>query len=175
MEQFSFPEFLWQTGLTGEEIFHLFVISGITVFYVAQWRGWLGKGLLATPPLTRFMGYLSGLAGVAVAAFFCYSSLHTRYQLRPGVGRYLPGSVYAYGSTKRGKLYWYTYFVAGNAYQNHAFCAAGEDYPPRGTRYYIRYSLAEPAISQSTGVRVPDTLRSVPSLGWGTLPAQAQP
>ena len=175
MKQLSFPEFLWRTGLTGEEAFHLFVISSIIVFYAAWRRGWLGKVLPATPPLTRLASHLSGLGALAAIAFFCYDSLHTRYQLRPGVGRYLPGSVYAYGSTKRGKLYWYTYSVAGITYQNHAFCAAGEDYPPRGTRYYIRYSLAEPTVSQSTGVRVPDTLRSVPSLGWGTRPTQVQP
>lgn len=175
VETLSFPEFIWRTGLTGEEVFHLLLISIALAVYVAVRRGWLGKGLPATPPLTQFMSYLSGLGTLGLIIFFCYNSLHTRYQLRPGVGRYIPGAVYAQGSSKRGKLYWYTYSVAGNTYQHHALCAAGKDYPPRGTRYYIQYSLAEPALSQSTGVRVPDTLRTVPSLGWGTLPTQAQP
>jgi hypothetical protein len=171
MEKLSFPEFLWQAGLTGQEVFHLLVISSGLAFFVALRRGWLGKRRPAPPPLTRFTQYVSGLGALAIVIFFCYDSLHTRYQLRPGVGRYIPGAVYAYGHTKRGKLYWYRYYIAGNTYENHAFCAAGEDYPPRGTRYYILYSLAEPAISQSTGRRLPDTLRTIPSLGWGKLPS----
>lgn len=70
MEQLSFPEFLWRTGLTGEEAFHLFVISSIIVFYAAWRRGWLGKSLPATPPLTRLASHLSGLGALAAIVFF---------------------------------------------------------------------------------------------------------
>ncbi|TPG65320.1 hypothetical protein [Hymenobacter nivis] len=173
MQHLSFPAFLWHTGLTGEELFQLLVLSSVALFVLAVRRNWIPspRAPAATTRFEQVMVRLSTVGLLAVVGFFLFTSLHTRYLLRPGAGRYLPGEVYAYGQAKGGKMYWYRYRVAGGTYENHTFCADREVYPPLGTRYYILYSLAEPAVSRSTNIRVPDTLQYVPSLGWGRLPA----
>jgi len=175
MQPLSFPAFIWHTGLTGEEFFQLLVLSSVAFFSLAVRRNWLPSARVPadTKNFEWVMVRLSTVGLVAVVGFFLFTSLHTRYQLRPGVGRYLPGEVYAYAQAKGGKMYLYRYYVAGGTYENHTFCADRDVYPPLGTRYYIQYSLAEPAISRSTNIRVPDTLAHVPSLGWGSLPTGA--
>jgi hypothetical protein len=170
MQHLSFPAFLWRTGLTGEELFQLLVLGSVALFGLAVRRSWIPPPRVsaATTPFEWIMVRLSTVGLVTVVGFFLFTSLHTRYQLRPGVGRYLPGKVYAYAQAKGGKMYCYR--VAGGMYENHTFCADREVYPPLGTRYYIQYSLAEPALAAAPifGCRIP--WRTCPP--WGGAACQ---
>ena len=171
MEKLSLPEFIWRTGITTGEIFSL-VLTVVSVFYLIGLRRYkpdLRRRPDGSQELNAFMHHLSAVGLIAASAFFTCQQAYNRYQLRPGVGRYIIGYVSDYGKSKSGRSYFYRYEVAGQTYEGHTNCEHN-GCPPRGARYYIHYSPTEPDINRSTAVRVPDTLRHIPPLGWAKLP-----
>ena len=97
-----------------------------------------------------------------------------RYLLREGASRYTVAWVYEYGSQRGFHTFLYRYRVAG--YDGQGYLRCGVSYeralpcPPLGTRFYVQFSPEEPAVEQITQLEVPDTVRTVPPLGWARLP-----
>lgn len=174
MKELSFFDYIRQTGISGAELF---------VLVVAVLLGWMFKGMLRerlrarhTPPsepVTPVVGLVSAAGTALVFCYFAYAMAYRRYQigyqLRPEASRYVVGEVYRISALKGGPIYNYSYQAGGQSYQNHMRCDSS-GCPPIGTRFFIQYSLADPSLSLSLGLPVPDSLGAAPGQEWKELP-----
>ncbi|WP_223653219.1 hypothetical protein [Hymenobacter psoromatis] len=103
-----------------------------------------------------------------------YYTPHDKYLLREGASHYTTAKVFKYGYQRGYHVFVYEYYVAGTRYQSSRECGVKEwqalPCPDLGTRYYIRFSLEDPQVEQVTKQIVPDSVRTIPPLGWAKLP-----
>lgn len=122
--------------------------------------------------------YAAGLLGALAGSGYCfvmlYTELHHRYLLQEGPYRYTIAQVTDH-SRQRGKLrFWYHYQVAARDLLGAKSCGISQwrdlPCPPVGTRFYVKYSVTEPAVQELTEREVSDSVRTIPPLGWAKLP-----
>ena len=161
--------FLGQEGLTTSEV--VMIVVGVPAL--------LGFGSVLVDSLRerRFRGYTRQLLGFLLLLVFCgvilYTSVRTRYLLQ-GPCRYTVAQVTKH-SRQRGELrFWYAYRVAAHEGLGYDWCGIrnGRDQPCPlvGTRLYLRFSVEDPSVKQLITMPVPDTLRTIPLLGWTRIP-----
>ena len=123
---------------------------------------------------SHLLGPLSWLGIGTLCLLVVWHLTRERYLLREGASRYTVAWVYEYGSQRGFHTFLYRYRVAG--YDGQGYLRCGVSYgralpcPPLGTRFYVQFSSEEPAVEQITQLEVPDTVRTVPPLGWARLP-----
>ena len=165
--------FVRQQGLTGIEIgavlFGLFLL-GLGVYILPEalrkpWRQWTYNDVVT----------ILSIFGIGLLCLFvCYTLSRERYLLRPGAGRYTVGTVAKHYWQRERRKFLLVYHVAGERWQTGLACgmADGQNLPcpAVGTRRYVRFSPDDPAAEQLTAMPVPDTLQTVPPLGWAQIP-----
>ena len=100
-----------------------------------------------------------------------YAELRRDHYLRVGTSRYTVATVKRTYWSRTGHRYEYVYVYQAGA-------LAGSDSktcdlagcPPLGSRRYVRFAAEAPEVSEITSWDVPDTLQTVPPLGWSELP-----
>lgn len=114
---------------------------------------------------------------VAIGCFLLVASwhlVHKRYLLRPGAGRYTVATVIELDSWRGEPRFTYAYFVNGQRYQTCQTCgtAAGQPLPCPSlhAHRYARFAPEDPSIAELTALLVPDSVRTVPPLGWVRVP-----
>lgn len=139
---------------------------------------WLGYGTARTPRpgwtygavLTPLL--LAGLAGVC--GLVSWALARERYLLRPGAGRYTVGVVDEHYTQRGRQKFVCVYHVARQRWQTGQACgiARGQDLPCPAlqTRRYVYFAPEDPGIAQLTAVPVPDSVRTIPPLGWARIP-----
>ena len=130
----------------------------------------------------KTLGFLLQSFGIGTLILcVSWSSIHKRYLVRPGAGRFTVGTVVQHTVNKGHYHFVCAYHVQGQLYQITERCDRYRGRgsidrwlkllcPSRGTRHYVYFSPLDPSVSQMSNVPVPDTLRSIPPLGWARLP-----
>ncbi|WP_223653216.1 hypothetical protein [Hymenobacter psoromatis] len=175
MNHLTFWQYIHQQGVeTPTIVFGLLSLGvlGCSLFLARKlWldfrqRKPLTYGDVFSPLISLFLS-----AGFFIMAYF---PPHDRYLLREGASRYTTAKVFKYGYQRGNKVFVYEYYVAGQRYQSSHECGP-EDWrdftcPDLGVRLYVRFSPEDPSTDVVTNTLVPDSVRTIPPLGWAKLP-----
>ena len=164
-----------QQGLEIRELVVLVLGVGLLIFS-GFWAPKLWRDMRQQKPLT-YDDVLAPIMGVlmsAVCFFMMYWGVRTRYLLRAGATRYTVGKVFEHSSNRGNDTFVYEYYVAGQRYQSAHECGP-EDWrdftcPDLGVRLYVRFSPEDPSTDLVVNILVPDSVRTIPPLGWARLP-----
>lgn len=101
-------------------------------------------------------------------------TVNERYLLRPGAGHYTVATVVELDSFRGEPRFTCAFQVAGQSYQIAKLCGtvAGREVPCPAlrSRRYVHFATEDPNLMELTDVAVPDSVRSIPTLGWGNIP-----
>ena len=175
MNHLTFWQFVRQQGVeTPTIVFALLSLAVLIISCFGARKLW--RDFHQRKPLT-YDDVFAPLIGVFLSAGFfvmAYFPPHHKYLLRPGASHYTTAQVFKYGNQRGNDVFVYEYYVAGQRYQSSRECGIKDwqalPCPRLGTRYYIRFSLEDPQVEQVTKQLVPDSVRTVPPLGWAKLP-----
>ena len=174
MENAALYEYVRQTGLeTGDLVA---ILLGV---FLLLFIGWAYREIVSdwnkkTVTHNDLFGLLGGLLVVAFCFFMAYAETRARYLLREGASRYTVAQVTKYGTRRGYRQFVYRYEVSGRGYRGDEDCGVSQNRtlpcPPLGTRFYVQFSPEDPDVEQITQLEVPDTVHTVPPLGWERLP-----
>ncbi len=141
-------------------------------------EAWLIPVAWRKPAARRTYGDVVGpVLAVAIGTFLLVASwslVRKRFLLRPGAGRYTVATVIGLDSWRGQPRFTYTYNVNAQRYQTGQECGIVTGQPaPCPTlhaRRYARFAPEDPAIVELTALSVPDSVHTIPPLGWGRLP-----
>jgi len=165
--------FVRQYGLTGKELAALAIGTALLILgvYVA-WRSF------HTPREELTIGsVVSPLIALLISGGFlllAWSMPRARYLLRPGAGRYTVATVYKHKRWRGKPQFVYEYLVSGQHYSGEQSCGIAEwrelPCPALHTRRYAYFAPDDPSTEILTAVPVPDSVRTIPPLGWARIP-----
>lgn len=175
MDYLDFLRYVQHNGLETRELVVLLIGLAVLVGTGLVARK-LWRDLRRQKSLT-YRDVLAPVAGLVLSALFfllAYSGPRSRYLLREGAYRYTAARVLKYGTQRGNPVFVYEYYVAGQRYQSSRECGP-ESWrtwacPALGQRYYVQFSLASPGTEQLSQHVVPDSVHTVPPLGWDALP-----
>jgi hypothetical protein len=171
----DFLHYVQHNGLATREL----VVLGIGLAVLAftgfvTYKLW--RDVRQQKPLT-YRDALTPLAGILLSTLFfllAYSGPRSRYLLRAGAYHYTVARVFKDGMQRGNHVFVYEYYVAGQRYQSSRECGPEEwrawACPALGQRYYVQFSLASPGVEQVLQHPVPDSVRTIPPLGWAKIP-----
>ena len=117
------------------------------------------------------MGFLGTLGIGTVCLLFAWRLARERYLLQPGAGRYTVGTVTEH-YWQRGRHKFVVVYDVGQRHQTGEACGIANNQnvpcPPLGTRRYVYFSPEAPSTQQVTAV--PDSVHTIPPLGWARIP-----
>lgn len=139
---------------------------------------WYGHDTSQKPRVRWTYGdVVTPVLGVGVGVVLLLGSrslVRTRYLAEPGGGRYTVGTVYKHDSQRGIRRFVCAYYVTNQRYQTDQECgiAQGRELPCPllQARFYIGFAPESPGTAQITNVPVPDSVRSIPPLGWDRIP-----
>ena len=175
MDHLTFWQFVRQQGVETPDIVFALLSVAILIF-----SGFGARKLWYDMRQQKSLTYadvLAPFAGVFMSVVFfiiAYSSTQRIYLLRAGATRYTVGKVFEHSSNRGNDTFVYEYYVAGQRYQSAHECGP-EDWrdftcPDLGVRLYVRFSPEDPNTDVVTTTLVPDSVRTIPPLGWARLP-----
>ena len=119
--------------------------------------------------LRTAFGFLGGTAMISIFSYALVSNIRRDHLLRVGTPRYTVATVGRNYYSRSGRKFVFDYRVG--AYRNETNANCGESgCPPPGTRRYVRFAAEAPDVCKLTDLYVPDTLQTIPPLGWAKLP-----
>ncbi|WP_052732233.1 hypothetical protein [Hymenobacter terrenus] len=120
------------------------------------------------------MDGLGALFCALVLACGAYVNAYWNRRLR-GECRYTVGWVYKHSRSKTGRAAHYKFWVRGVQFSSFEKVQWQYGGRPLGSRWYVRYAVADPEVCIHTRIQVPDSVRVVPPTGWATLPEPPPP
>jgi len=130
------------------------------------WRFYRGSEAFKLIDITSMMG---ATLMIAVLNYAAYSNTRRAHWLRVGTARYTVATVTRSYYSRSGRKFVFVYRVG--PYQGKSQQDCGEaGCPPVGSRRYVRFAAEAPDVSELTRWDVPDSLQTVPPLGWAELP-----
>ena len=156
-----------------------FGVSAISFAFISIFSGAvaiiLAKDLvhnLISSKVSSTRSVIACLGWTAIAGFFgyaLYSNTRRAHWLRVGTARYTVATVTRSYYSRSGRKFAFVYRVG--PYQGKSQQDCGEaGCPPVGSRRYMRFAAEAPDVSELTRWDVPDTLQTVPPLGWAQIP-----
>lgn len=160
-------------GLLGKDIAAL--VLGVLFLIAGVYGIWV---LLYTPRTElKYSTIVSPLIAFGVSLMCCFVAWYSsreRYLLQPGKGRYTVATIYKHAWWRGRRKFVCAYFVAGQRYQTDQQCgiAQGQELPcpALGARRYIYFAPQDPNTKRVLAVPVPESVRTIPPLGWAKLP-----
>lgn len=174
MENVTLYEYVRQTGLETRELVTILLGMFLMLFIGWAYRDIASDWNKKKITYNDLFGLFGGLLVVAFCFFMAYRMPRDRYLLREGVSRYTVAQVTKYGTRRGYRRFTYRYEVTGKTYLDAEDCGVSQNRalpcPPLGTRFYVQFSPEYPSVGQITQLEVPDSVRTVPPLGWERLP-----
>lgn len=97
-----------------------------------------------------------------------------RYLLRPGAGSYSVGTVVKINSLRGKRQFACAFVVNGQHCQTGKLCGTVEGKavpcPAFYSRRYVHFAPESPDTAVITDIAVPDSVRTIPPLGWPRIP-----
>ena len=116
-----------------------------------------------------FLHIASGIIFGTILTTTTYQNVRRAHLLRVGPCRYTVAAITRNFYSRSGRKFVVVYRVGD--YQGHDQADCGQSgCRAAGTRLYIRFAAEAPDVCELTGLYVPDTLRTIPPLGWARIP-----
>jgi hypothetical protein len=116
-----------------------------------------------------FTSFIGGVVLSAVTGYSLCAGLRHDHLLRVGPHRFTVAVVTRTYWSRTGRRFAFAYRVGPYQGSDSQTCPPA-GCPPIGSRRYVRFAAEAPDVSELTRWDVPDSLQTVPPLGWAELP-----